>query len=388
MEIIFANRKNCFEIRGGDTVQMEKTKEYLEKMYDDVVIRYAFTPQEILLNNSAKIIHIFNIQNFYETKQFIEVAKQKNLIIILSPIYWDLLDAQYINYLKIFQIYALKSPKIFKTSLINIFNFLITHVPTLKNKYQNTIKNGLYGSKKNKEIGRYILSNADYILPNSPEEGSIIEDYFKISLKENLISIPNAFDSRNVIVSNNDKIPALPENFILQVGRLETTKNQLNLIKALYNSPEIPLVFVGKCVDKKYYNKLQHHAKKRGNVFFINEVSHNEIKEIFKRAKVHVLASFRESPGLVSLEAKQFGCEIVVSDKRYCPIEYYQFDKLGFTCNPYNLKSIKNAVLKAYYHPKNTSFTEEYIKFFSYDNVAKMTYEVYLKSKKNKSISV
>ena len=45
MEIIFANRKNCFEIRGGDTVQMEKTKEYLEKMYDDIVISYAFTPQ-------------------------------------------------------------------------------------------------------------------------------------------------------------------------------------------------------------------------------------------------------------------------------------------------------------------------------------------------------
>lgn len=382
MEIIFANRKNCFEIRGGDTVQMEKTKEYLEKMYDDIVISYAFTPQEILLNNSAKIIHIFNIQNFYETKQFIEAAKQKNLIIVLSPIYWDLLDAQYINYLKIFQIYALELPILFKISLINIFNFMIKHIPALKNKYQNSINNGLYGSKKNKEIGRYILSNADYILPNSPEEGAIIEDYFKISLQEKLISIPNAFDSNIVLDSNKDKIPTLPENFVLQVGRLETTKNQLNLIKALYNCPKIPLVLVGKCVDEKYYNKLQYYSKKRGNVFFINEVSHDKVKKIFKQAKVHVLASFRESPGLVSLEAKQFGCEIVVSDKKYCPIEYYQFDKLGFICNPYNLKSIKNAVLNAYYHPKNTYFSEEYKNFFSYSNVAKMTHEVYLEASK------
>ena len=34
MEIIFANRKDCFEKPGGDTVQMMKTKEYLEKQFD------------------------------------------------------------------------------------------------------------------------------------------------------------------------------------------------------------------------------------------------------------------------------------------------------------------------------------------------------------------
>ena len=33
IKIIFANRKDCFDKPGGDTVQMMKTKEYLEKHY-------------------------------------------------------------------------------------------------------------------------------------------------------------------------------------------------------------------------------------------------------------------------------------------------------------------------------------------------------------------
>ena len=57
--------------------------------------------------------------------------------------------------------------------------------------------------------------------------------------------------------------------------------------------------------------------------------------------------------------------------------EYYQFDKYGFVCNPYDVKSIKSAILNAYNNPKNIKLSEEYIKFFSYENVANMTYNVY-----------
>ena len=71
------------------------------------------------------------------------------------------------------------------------------------------------------------------------------------------------------------------------------------------------------------------------------------------------------------------GSQIVVSEEKFCPIKYYQFDKYGFVCNPYDVKSIRKAVLEAYNYPKDISLPEEYIKFFSYENVANMTYEIY-----------
>ena len=88
MKILFVNRKDCFINRGGDTVQMEKTKAFLEKLYD-VEINYCLSIDEILENNDAQIVHIFNIQNSNETLEYVNAAKEKNKKIILSSIYYQ-----------------------------------------------------------------------------------------------------------------------------------------------------------------------------------------------------------------------------------------------------------------------------------------------------------
>ena len=156
-------------------------------------------------------------------------------------------------------------------------------------------------------------------------------------------------------------------------------KNQLNLVKALKNNPEIPIVFVGKNFGDKYYHTLKKYAEKRGNVFIFDEIPHEKMAELYKKAKVHVLPSFIETTGLVTLEALINDVQIVTSDEKYCPIQYYHFDEFGFQCNPYDIKSIKKAILEAYNNPKQTKPNEDYKNFFCYENVAKMIYEIYLK---------
>ena len=77
LKIIFANRKDCFDKPGGDTVQMLKTKKYLEKYYP-VKIEILLKPEEILSDKEAKIVHIFNLQTINETNEFINAARIGN----------------------------------------------------------------------------------------------------------------------------------------------------------------------------------------------------------------------------------------------------------------------------------------------------------------------
>ena len=374
--IIFANRKNCFERRGGDTIQMEKTKQFLEGMFN-LKIKICLTPDEILSDNESDIVHIFNIQTSNETINFINAAKEKNKKIILSPIYWNLFDSTYIHYLSYFGLYSLQVPDIIKLLLIKLFNFLILSIPKFRKKYKNGIQKGLYSSAKNKSMGKYILNNVDLILPNSEEEKEELSTYFGLDISKKSITIPNATEFSCLLDDATCLQVKIPKDFVLQVGRIEPIKNQLNLVKALYYLPEIPILFVGKSVDDRYFNKLMSLAKKRGNIFFMDEISHEKMMQIYAKAKVHVLPSFRESPGLVSLEAKAMGTQIVVSGKKYCPIYYYKFDKIAEICDPYDVSSIKKTVLTAYNKEYNDKLPDNYKKFYSYENVAIMTYGAY-----------
>ena len=382
IKIIFANRKDCFDKPGGDTVQMLKTKEYLEKYYP-VEIEILLTPKEILSDKEAKIVHIFNLQTINETNKFINAARIGNKKVVLSTIYWNLLDTYYIKYLESLNISPIDIPDFFKLILIKVFNLFILSIPNLRKKYERYISKGLFGTKQYVLQRKQALINSDLLLPNSEEEMILCAKDFHLEkqyIENKSCIIPNAteFSEESINIENiKDNYQKL-KNFILQVGRIEQIKNQLNLLLSLKDYPEIPIVFIGRYTDKKYFDKLKKIAEKRGNVFFIEQMPHNNLINFYKQASVHVLASFRESPGLVSLEAKAAGCPIVVSSKKYCPINYYNFDKYASICNPYDKISIKNAVFTAIKLNTNNPLPDKYKTYFSYNNVAKLTYNSYL----------
>jgi glycosyltransferase involved in cell wall biosynthesis len=233
---------------------------------------------------------------------------------------------------------------------------------------------------KSYKFDRYILSNIDLILPNSHEEGEILKQKYKSKAKE--FDIPNCIDLHIDDLAQGNGIPLsndIPENCVLQVGRIEPTKNQLSLLQAMMKHSDIPLVFVGKQNKRKQYyiDQLKKLASKRGNTFFIEELSQEQLIPYYRSAKVHALPSFRESPGLVSLEALYYHCNIVVSESKYCPINYYKFDKLGYICNPYSVASIEKAVMQAY-NNRPITISDDYFTFFNYQNAAKLTRDAYL----------
>lgn len=358
MNVIFAIRPDFLEKKGGDTFQMQKTKEYLEKIYDIKIIIIC-SPEEMNSDMKIDLMHIFNIQTIELTKKFVKRAKELDIPIVLSPIYWDLTFSKYVS--------AYYS--IFKTD-----RFLCIFKP-FKKVLKNFLNPFHYMSKKYIKEFNLILNDVDILLPNSNEEAEIMQRQFSSEFK--FIAIPNCVEFNGDIY--DEKVPY--NSYILEVGRIEPIKNQLKVIKALYRYPEIPIVFIGKknYSHFKYIKSIERISKKRGNVFIIDEIGQDELQKYYKKAAVHVLPSYRESPGLVSLEALVNGTNIVVSSKEFCPIEYYLFDKYANVCNPFNTKSIRNEILNAYMKKNKfeSSQRKDYLSFFSYRNAANLTMKAY-----------
>jgi len=136
-------------------------------------------------------------------------------------------------------------------------------------------------------------------------------------------------------------------------GRLDwESKNQLGLIRGLVDFPgKIVLIGQPSPQESKYYLACQEEASKRGNVVFIGHLPHEELPPIYQAAGVHVLPSWRETPGLASLEAAAAGCK-VVSTSIGSAKEY--FGEAAWYCHPMNLLSIKKRFLKLRQpqHPK------------------------------------
>jgi|APSaa5957512622_1039677.scaffolds.fasta_scaffold14536_2 glycosyltransferase involved in cell wall biosynthesis len=358
MKVIFANREDCLINRGGDTNQMLLTQKYLESTYNDIQIELCFDPKE-LSKKECDIIHIFNLATLKQSIKFVQAAKSTKSKIVLSSIYWN-----------------------YETSIIyNIMAKFIVSSPSEKTKLLRSLilfllkyfKKGSEFSKGFVNDIKYIINSSDIVLPNSSEEQKWLESLFNI--KFNSTIVPNAIEitDNNIGLEQNEE-----RNLIIQAGLIIPSKNQLNTLLATMDIPEYPLYFIGRIGNNKYYKHLVKYAKKRGNVFFTGELKNNELADYYKKALVHVLPSLGESTGLVTIEALYYGCEVVVSDKRFAPVDYYQMEKIGHICNPLSVSSINDAIVKAIQFPKyNEVNTNCYFEFYNYNTVAKKTFEAY-----------
>jgi glycosyltransferase involved in cell wall biosynthesis len=363
MRVAFCIRKDFMNPLGGDSIQMLKTKEYLEKNYN-ILIDIITDPNKI--NQLHNIVHVFNFSTYKISNKFIHKAAELKIPVVSSPVYWDYSYA----------------------SIGKIFNKL-PFTYQLNEKTANRLRKMVqfFGTFSPKPIGvstifrknaKWMFNHSTIVAPNSQEEADLLIKWINAKRNEKIRIVYNAAETAAV---QNDAINessflsqyGIPKNYILQVGRIEFCKNQLNLIAALMDYPEIPIVFVGKKFDFSYFKKVNKMAQKRGNVFFIENIPHEEINNIYKFAKIHVLLSLRESPGLVNIEALSNDCPIVISDERFLPVKTY-FSNQPYIVNPLNIHQIRETLLTAYQKREINPFDFEK---FSWSNVAKQTFSIY-----------
>lgn len=362
MKVAFCIRPQFDSPLGGDAIQMLKTKEYLEKKYN-VVVDVVTAPSQI--NNKYDIIHVFNFSTYKISKKFIQRAIELNIPVVSSSIFWDY---SYASTTKLF--YLFRFLNYLDENTILIFRIIIKIVGYVFGK-PNVLSSNF------KRSAKWMYLNSTIVSPNSIEEAKLLLKWIDIKSLEKIRVVYNATELANKQSEiDSDSFHTkynIPKDYILQVGRIEYCKNQINLVSALKDNPEIPILFVGKVVDGRYYKKILKIAQKRGNVYFVDAVPHNEINSFFKYAKLHVLLSLRESPGLVNIEALSNECPIIISDERFLPLKTY-FENQLYIVNPLNISDIRKVILDAYENPKLVPF--DYNKF-SWDTASNQTFDIY-----------
>lgn len=362
MKVLFQSRKTLYSAPGGDTTQLLKTKEYLEKLGVQVDISLELTPDV----SSYDLIHVFNLMRPQEIYLQVKNAKKYGKKVALSTIYGPYEEFEkkarrgFMHYVN--QILSITQIEYLKVLARAILNFEFS---------KGTLVYLLNGHKR---LQGKIVKMVDVFLPNSESEMKRVAKDFSLSNYKH-VAVANAVD---INVFDYDNVEISPEiekyrDCVLCVARIEGRKNQYNVIKACMELP-YKLVFIGKVGrnTKKYYEsciKLQ-----QKNVEFIGSVDHEKLPQYYKVAKVHVLASWMETPGLSSLEAAVMRTNIVVT-KKGDPEDY--FGPYAYYCEPDNIDSITRAIKDAYNADFDNALYDRVINNFTWEDTAKQTLQGY-----------
>jgi len=355
-------------VRGGDTVQVTKTAEALQR--SGVTVDVRLCNEKAIDYSNYDLIHFFNIRHPADMLFHIERSK---LPYVISTIYVDYAKP------------ASRKRNGIKDGILNLFGSdAQEYIKTMGKSIFNgeKIVSGNYVWKGHKRSVRWIISNAAMLLPNSENEYKRLLNAYHIEKKYSVI--PNGADT-TLFKYSNEELIAKDNNMVLCVARIELLKNQLNLIKAL-NGTDFQLYCIGDPAPNhmSYYNECKKIAGP--NVHFINAIPQEELVKYYSKAKVHVLPSWFETTGLSSLEALYCGCNIVVTN--YGDTADYYDASSCFFCDPASPESIREAVVKAAASEIRTDYVAEVSARCNWQQAAEKTLMAYKEAMGNRQWAI
>jgi glycosyltransferase involved in cell wall biosynthesis len=364
MRLLFINsRPDAVRSPGGDTIQAQKTQAALESLGVTIHVRAS---DDLGHLPAVELAHIFNIQDAEPAWAAFQALEKAGVPVVLSPIYWDMLAYW------------------FETAAGTTSRW--RQIARLLGK--NTARRIYLAWQRMKapsnttwQTQRRLLLHARRLLPNSQSEADLLQRFFRLGgdFQRKVDIVPNAIDT-----DLYEPLPAPSQSFIqqyglhdfvLQVGTVNPVKNQLGLIEALYDLP-IPLVFIGP-VQPAYLDygaACKQRGVERGQVFFIDQLPHDQLPGIYALAAVHALPSWRETPGLVSLEAAAAGCRVVTTSIGSTG-DY--FGELAWYCYPNDPASIRKAVEQALAAPRSPALRQRVLTEFTWQRAAQATLNSY-----------
>ena len=340
MKVLMQIRSNVFEVPGGDTIQMQKTKEALETLGCEVDLSLELRPDL----SRYDLVHLFNLTRVQETFIQVKNAVAQNKPIVFSTIYWPNIEFE-------------KNANIGIRGILGK-KYLMTHA------YQ--------------KMQRYILGHTKIFLPNAQQEMKQIEKVLGFKAEnESIVVVPNAIDvevAKSALRSDCHNYDQY-KGWLICVGRIDTRKNQLKLIESIAGS-DYKLLLIGKQSpgQKNYYKKVMNAIQDNPNIQYIESVENSKLYQIYKVCKVSVLPSWFETPGLVSLEAAAMGCNIVVSNKGTTKDYFKEF---AYYCDVMDSASIRKQIDKAYNVAFDPRFRDMIFNEYTWDKAGEATFDGY-----------
>ncbi|WZL71498.1 glycosyltransferase [Clostridiaceae bacterium 35-E11] len=326
MQILYQIRKDYLSNIAGDSIILQNLRKHLISLGVKI---------DICTNNRINlkkydIVHVFNSIRVKESYSFLKNAKYYEKKVVLTPIYWDLQD------------------------------YFVT----------SNQKERLDKWKKNEPIRKYLFDHCDCYLPHCKGEAKLIIKNYQPTSKGCIVpygvDITYTKGQKHYLKSKYNL-----NDYILCVGRINHQKNQFNLIKAL-SQEKIPLVLVGSINDKDYFKRCLKVTQK--NILFLDKIPTKELPSIYKSAKVHVLPSWIEYPGLANLEAGIAGCNVVTTEVGSTTEIFKEFVHY---CKPNCCDSIYKKIMGAFESSNNNILRDFIIENYTWQKCAEKVKKVY-----------
>jgi len=350
LKILFQNRPDALTHPGGDTEVMNRLKTELESLN----VKVNIDPKAKDLT-SYDLVHLINLTILPASLQYAEKILKQGKSYVITSLYEDW--PRYLN-LSYDVVHAFKKyiessqdPAVFQKELQRLKQLPPSRA--LDNEF--VANNALCHfccseTERNTLRKRFPAIKRAEIVPFAPTLAASYGDGGKAFRKEFGL-----------------------DDFVLCVGRLESRKNQLMLLKALEHD-DIPLVFAtGGFTYQHLYEDLCRKYRRKGKTLFLKRLPQEVLASAYQAARLHVLPSWYELPGLASLEAAAFGTGVVGSSWGALP------DYLGeaaYYFQPDDPEEMRKVIRQAWENPKGNQ-AREAVKAYSWQESARKTLELY-----------
>jgi len=167
---------------------------------------------------------------------------------------------------------------------------------------------------------RYAADHADRIIAISERTKSDLIKLFNIDQNRIEVIYQNCDPVFRNKITDAEKhrirsLYYLPENYLLNVGTIETRKNALLAVQAIRElDTDIHLIIIGK--DTPYAIKVRDYVNKHGlnnRVHFLKNVSYNDLPGIYQMADLFLFPSLYEGFGIPVVEALSSGIPVIAA---------------------------------------------------------------------------
>ncbi len=340
MKVLLVNHGSAGDWGGGDSVQIRETAKRLEQRGHKVMHVNDDKPAVA----GFDLVHLFNCRVHESFNQQMKMCRQSGVPVVVSPIWVSIGRALWgsrasVGILK-------QAVETGADAVEPLMQKLKARCLTVELGGGECVESNGYPVQSNAQmemIGN-LLNNCDAILPNSWLELK--------ALQTDLNWCGNTFDVAPYGVDPRLFLDADPSlfrqktgingDFILQAGRIEPCKNQAMLCWALRKT-DLQIVLIGGRQHWPSYAELCKEIS-GDRLTVIEHLPQPLLASAYAAAGVHVLPSWMETCGLVTLEAALSGTPVVASTFGH-ELEYLKGD--AWYCDPADPLTIRKAVLAA-----------------------------------------
>ncbi len=373
MKVVLINHGTADQWGGGDSVQIRETAKRLRQRGHEVSIQNSDKPDV----TGAQIAHIFNCRVYNSLRQQVETCKKASVPIVISPIWMPLGRAMWGSraMLAVLNKGIIDGEKSIQNDLKGMRERkLAVNIDGKVYRY-GSIEDG--GIDWIEDVSR-ILNEADGVLTNSWMELKSLQLDLKYSKNNYDIGYygvdTSLFQDKNPEIFR--KATGINEPFVMQAGRIEPGKNQAMLCWALRKT-NIKIVLIG---GSKHWPAYAELCKKISgdNLKIIEHVNQDMLASAYSASRVHCLASWMDTCGLVSLEAGLCGTPLVGSTFGH-ELEYLQND--AWLADPGDENSVIECVENAWnagrYCERSVRLKKRILSKYNWEQMASATERLY-----------